>query len=217
VRDAAVKVKEGTAAYERDGVLFDEISYTWPVLACLENAALVNNSQLHLIDLGGSLGTSYYQNKAFLQSVQSLKWFVVEQANYIDVGKKEFENNQLQFSYSIDEVLGREKINCLLVSGSIQYFEKPKEWFEKLKGYNFESIVFDRTCFIEGKTRLTVQHVPKTIYPASLPCWFFNETEFINSFSDKYELVADFESVDENSRSIDSKKLYWKGFYFKLK
>ncbi len=32
---ARLKVKNGESAYERDSVLFDEIQYAWPLLACL--------------------------------------------------------------------------------------------------------------------------------------------------------------------------------------
>jgi putative methyltransferase (TIGR04325 family) len=141
----------------------------------------------------------------------------VEQAHYVDCGKNEFESEHLKFEYFVEDVIKEEKINCLLVSGSIQYFENPKEWFEKLQHYNFQFILFDRTSFIEGETRITIQTVPETIYPATLPCWFFNEAEFINSFNGKYELIEDFDSKDETTRSTDNKKMYWKGFFFKLK
>ncbi len=60
-----------------------------------------------------------------------------------------------------------------------------------------------------------IEVVPEHIYPASFPCWFFNEEEFLNFFLHKYELVADFNSSDENAITRDNKKLYWKGFFFK--
>jgi putative methyltransferase (TIGR04325 family) len=216
VKASALKVKEGKAAYERDGVIHNKINYSWPVLACLQHVALNSDKRLYLIDFGGSLGTSFFQNKRFLSNL-SLQWYVVEQAHYVDCGKKEFQNEYLIFEHTIEDVLDKETINCLLVSGSFQYLENPKEYIEKFKSYGFKYIIFDRTSFIEDKTRLTIQMVPESIYPASLPCWFFNETEFINSFNDQYELVADFDSNDGSTLSSDNKKLYWKGFFFRLR
>jgi len=216
VKASARKVKEGKAAYERDGVLHKRIDYSWPVLACLKNVALRSDNCLHLIDFGGSLGTSYFQNRKFLKSL-SLKWYVVEQTHYVDCGKEEFENEHLKFEHTIEDVLKKENINCLLVSGSIQYLENPVEYFEKFKNQRFEYIIFDRTSFIDHNTRLAIQMVPASIYPASLPCWFFNETEFINHFIDQYELVADFDSTDGSTWSSDNKKMYWKGFFFRLR
>src|SRR5215211_4348062 len=61
VKDSLLKVKNGEAVYERDSVLFDKIQYAWPLLACLENVALKDKGRLHLVDFGGSLGSSYYQ------------------------------------------------------------------------------------------------------------------------------------------------------------
>lgn len=216
VKASAIKVKEGKAAYERDGVLHNKIDYSWPVLACLENVALLSDKCLHLIDFGGSLGTSYFQNRKFLKSL-SLKWNVVEQPHYVDCGKAEFENEHLKFEHTIEDVLKNGTVNCLLVSGSFQYLENPGEYIEKFKNHRFKFILFDRTSFIDDETRLTIQMVPASIYPASLPCWFFNEQNFINHFIDQYELVADFDSTDGSTRSSDNKRMYWKGFFFRLR
>jgi putative methyltransferase (TIGR04325 family) len=215
VKASATKVKEGKAAYERDGVIHDKIGYSWPVLACLKNVALQNDNRLHLLDFGGSLGTSYFQNREFLKTL-SLKWYVVEQKHYVDCGKREFENEHLKFEYAIEDV-PKENINCLLISGSFQYLESPEEYIKKFKHHGFKYIIFDRTSFIDDKTRLTIQKVPASIYPASLPCWFFNEQEFLSKFLDQYELVADFDSTDGSTWSSDNKKMYWKGFFFKLR
>src|SRR6266702_290349 len=59
VRDALLKVKSGEAVYERDSVLFDEVQYSWPLLAGLLWIASCNGNRLHLLDFGGSLGSSY--------------------------------------------------------------------------------------------------------------------------------------------------------------
>jgi putative methyltransferase (TIGR04325 family) len=217
VRISAMKVKEGEAVYERDSVLFNKIEYSWPVLACLQNIALSKNRMLNVIDFGGSLGTSYFQNRAFLKRLTLLKWFVVEQRHYVECGKREFENSELKFEYTIDDVVSLQKIDCIVLSGVLQCLDKPKDWLAKIKAYRFDYILLDRTSFIEYDQRLMIETVPESIYHASFPCWFFNEKDLLDQFLPEYNLISDFKSADKSTTSKDNKKLYWKGFFFKRK
>ena len=45
-------MKNGEAVYERDSVLFDEIQYSWGLLAGLQKAALENDGKLCVLDFG---------------------------------------------------------------------------------------------------------------------------------------------------------------------
>jgi putative methyltransferase (TIGR04325 family) len=179
--------------------------------------AINNSNKLHLIDFGGSLGTSYYQNRSFLQQLDSIRWYIVEQPHFVECGKKEFETDVLKFSNSIEEILAIEKPACLLASGVVQCLEDPFSWIQKVLDFDFEYIILDRTCFIEGIKRLTIEVVPSSVYPASFPCWFLNEAELLSLFANSYELIADFESVDGETVTKDNKRIYWKGFLWKKK
>jgi putative methyltransferase (TIGR04325 family) len=217
-KNALLKVRNGEAVYERDSVLFDKIQYAWPLLTCLENIALNNNGSLSLIDFGGSLGSSYYQNRHFLKPLNFLRWIVVEQKHFVDCGKEEFKNDYLDFAYTIEEAMQRGKVNCLLLSGVLPYLPQPVEWIEKFCSYDFEYIVIDRTGFITADAHtLTIQNVPKEIYDASYPCWFFNERKFIELFSNKYEIISDFDDRVTPSVEVASGRCYWKGFFLKKK
>lgn len=219
VKDAALKVKNGEAVYERDSVLFDEVPYSETLITIFKNVAAENNGKLHVVDFGGSLGSSYFQNRLFLQDIKELKWSVVEQKHFIDCGKKYFEDTQLKFYYTIDEAINSEIPMVLLLSSVIQYFEKPYELIQKCIEYNFDYIVVDRTAFIENdKNRITVQVVPESIYKASYPAWFFNEKDFLNAFEKKYEVLSGFVSDLSKPLTIDKNaKAYWKGFVLKKK
>src|ERR1700686_2222088 len=63
VKISLQKVKNGEAQFERDSVLFDKIEYSWPLLAGLLWVASREGNRLNLVDFGGSLGSSYYQNR----------------------------------------------------------------------------------------------------------------------------------------------------------
>ena len=51
-----MQVKSGTAKFEIDGVLFDEIKYSWSATTYLIKIVLYSCSGLSLIDFGGGFG-----------------------------------------------------------------------------------------------------------------------------------------------------------------
>src|SRR3954462_15124415 len=87
VKSAVLKVKNGEAVYERDSVLFDKIEYSWPLLSALLWIALKKINELSVVDFGGSLGSSYFQNKMYLRTLKKLRWNVVEQKNFVEAGQ----------------------------------------------------------------------------------------------------------------------------------
>ncbi|MBI5140226.1 MAG: methyltransferase, TIGR04325 family [Candidatus Vogelbacteria bacterium] len=97
VRASIWKVKSGEAAYERDSILFNKVQYAWPVLSCLLYVATKNQDRLNVLDFGGSLGSSYYQNVKFLNHLLELRWNIVEQKKFVEVGRETFENDYLKF------------------------------------------------------------------------------------------------------------------------
>ncbi len=216
-KNALLEIKNGTAVYERDSVLFDQKQYSWPLLASLQNV-LLTDARLSVLDFGGSLGSSYYQNRGFLGPLEKVQWTIVEQGNFVDCGRANFEDEQLKFLYTIDECKTLYNPNVLLLSGVLQCIDTPFEWIKKLLALKIETVIIDRTAMIADSKRLTIQKVTEDIYKASYPCWFFNEGEFLNAFSAEYELLADFGSfADPDRESEDGKRMYWKGFILKRK
>ena len=213
VRDAALKVKNGEAVYERDSVLFDGIQYSWPLLAGLLWVASRNENRLNLVDFGGSLGSTYYQNIRFLDHLAALRWSIVEQPEFVACGKRDFENEHLKFYPDLDECMKDRHPDAILFSSVIQYIEKPYELLANVLRKGFPCILFDRTSFLEkGDDRLTVQKVPAEIYPASYPAWFFNLQKFHAFFEGEYDLVAEFDSFESfRLRDVSAQN---KGFIF---
>ncbi|MDR6782113.1 putative methyltransferase (TIGR04325 family) [Pedobacter africanus] len=220
-KNALLKVKSGEAVYERDSVLFDKKEYPFPLLSFLLHSALYKRRPLHILDFGGSLGSTYYQVREFLTPEVCSTWSVVEQEHYVAAGNTHFQDQQLKFYSSIEACMQDQQIDFVLLSSSVQYLEQPHAFLDKLTAYNFEFILFDRTAFHHGgNDRLTLQVVPPEIYPASYPSWFFNQEGFLNHFSDQYQLIADFSSyvAGEPILYIDNQPVaYSKGFYLKLK
>jgi putative methyltransferase (TIGR04325 family) len=193
-KTSLLKVKNGEAVYERDSVLFDEIQYSWPLLAGLQRVALENKGNLCVMDFGGSLGSTYYQNKEFLNTLNKLEWCIVEQKEFVDCGKKYFEDEQLKFYYTVEKCISDHKPDVLVLSGVLQYLEKPYEWIEKFIALKIPYIIIDRTTLVKSERDiLTVQNVPEGIYKASYPAWFFNIDRFIEQFKN-YATLASFDT-----------------------
>jgi len=216
VKQSALRVKNGQAAYERDSVIFEKIDYSWPLLALLLWLASQNNNKLNLIDFGGSLGTSYFQNINFLKHLVQLQWNIIEQKNFVDCGKKYFQDNNLKFFYTIEECIAEYNPKIILLSSVLQYLEKPYEFLKKIINLKFNYIIFDKTVFLaNGDDRLVVQRVPLKIYPASYPCWLFNLEKFINFFKGKYQLISDFDSPPCTTIKLNENTASYRGFCFK--
>jgi putative methyltransferase (TIGR04325 family) len=211
---ALLKVKNGEATFERDSVLFDKIQHAFPVLAGLLRAAQAHDGRLCVVDFGGALGSSYFQCRGFLQVVRRLEWLVVEQTAHVACGRKNFASEQLRFYNTAEESLTGHHPNALLLSSVLQYLPNPYEVLQKLLSHRISHVIIDRTAFLAGgRERLTVQHVPDSIYPASYPAWFFSETKFTATIeSAGYTLVADFPGTDDISP--EGEQAHFKGFVY---
>ncbi len=217
VRDALLKVKNGEAVYERDSVLFDKIQYSWPLLSALLWIALENDG-LNIIDFGGSLGSSYYQNIGFLKNVRNLKWNVVEQKSFVNCGKKLFENKELKFFYNVKDVFRESKPTTLLALSVLPYLKNPYGFIDEMMALDFKYIIFDRTSFLSNEDRLTIQKAPPEICEAIYPAWFFNEKKFLDILKSKYEMIAEFDSASWiDKKDLGDAQATEKGFIFKKK
>ena len=217
VRDATIKVKTGQAVYERDSFIFEEKQYSWALLAILMRIAAQHANSLKVIDFGGSLGSTYFQNKDFLHAANiQLNWRVVEQPHFVEAGNKDIASDELSFFSSLEAAAENFDADLILLSGVLQCVERPEAIIHACKQLSVSNILIDRTAFIDDTaSRITVQHVPEWIYQASYPCRFFNENAFIESFSDAYTCTLGFDSfADIPLITEDGKRIYWKGFYF---
>jgi putative methyltransferase (TIGR04325 family) len=212
VKSAALKVKDGYAVYERDSVLFSEIQYSYPLLSSLMWISAKNTGKLNVLDFGGSLGSTYFQNKLFLDSLPQTKWCIVEQPEFVKTGLEYFQDNKLSFFNSIEECTLKNEIHVVLLSSVLQYLEEPYKMLEQIRKTGIKYVIIDRTPFISGKNRITVQKVNPAIYKASYPCWFFNLESFLEFMGKDYKLITGFDALDR--ANIKSE---FKGFLFELK
>lgn len=215
-RTAGMKVKRGEAAYERDSVLFDQVQYSWGLLTGLQLGAARNAGRLSVMDFGGSLGSTYFQNLRFLERLPRFEWNIVEQAQFVRVGQADFQDEALRFHHSIDDCVKARRPNVAVLSSSLQYLPDPHAVLEEIIGHDFDVVILDRTPFIATeRDLLTVQTVPASIYQASYPAWFFSRKGLERHFEAGYDLLARTPSWCTSPAFINSAHLAsWEGVIF---
>jgi putative methyltransferase (TIGR04325 family) len=209
VKNSSLRVKNGLSAYERDSVLFENIEYSFPLLSGLLWIAAQNNGKLNVLDFGGSLGSSYFQNKLFLDSLSEVNWCIVEQPGFVSTGIEYFEDERLHFFFTIEECLASFDIDVVILSSVLQYMENPFGLLDRICSNGINNLIIDRTPFINGKDRITIQEVHPKIYRGSYPCWFFNKEKFLSGMPAEYKLILEFDALDK--ANIPSE---FKGFIF---
>lgn len=217
VKTATLKVKNGQAVYERDSILFNKIEYSWPLLANLLWIAGSNGNHLSVIDFGGSLGSSYFQNRLYLNRLKKVTWSVVEQPGFVAAGKKEIAGEQLDFFETTDAAqAAKGPHHVLLMSCVLPYIEKPFDLLKNLAGKNIPYIIIENTYFNTlPANRLTIQKVPPVFYDASYPAWFLNYDEVIMTLHEKYDMVAEY--TNDQFLYLKGEKIMYKGFIMHLK
>lgn len=214
VRTSLLEVKNGTATFERDSVLFYSEDYNWQLLSSLFFVAAKEEGKLEVLDFGGSLGSTYYQNRNFFDRLNYFHWSVIEQSHFVKIGKEEFASQNLSFYNEISDCLSERTINCLLLSSLLQYIEKPYDLLEDLIAYDLPYIVIDRMPFhSKDGDRICIQHVPPEIYNATYACHLLDVNKFLRFFEEKnYKLISEFDAIDGKGEDY-----HFKGYIFERK
>jgi putative methyltransferase (TIGR04325 family) len=190
VLSAMLQVKSGAAAQERDGFLLSEAEPNEPVLAVMRDMAARHAGHLKVVDLGGALGTSFFQAKQGLDNLSSLDWCVVEQLHYVEAGQRHIAGDGLWFSDECADALAKTEPHIVLISSSLQYFSEPFEVLAQIGKAGPQAIIFDRIPVSAlNQTSLTVQHVPKHIYKASYPMWIFSPDSLADKLTPRFHMA----------------------------
>jgi len=193
VAAAARAVRDGHAAYDQDGVTFTESSPDWPLTTILLAAAVKSGGKLSVLDFGGSLGNTRRRAKPLLEGLPETRWAVVEQPSLVDIGRREFQDEQLAFFDSPTEAVAKSACNVLLLGSVLQYLPTPWQTLHDLLGLApWQAVVVHRTPAWNRPERLAVQETPKCIYgvPVCYPSWVFNAGDLHAALSPFGRLIS---------------------------
>lgn len=189
VTAATRRVVRGEAVYERDSVVFDEIEYSWPLLAALLQVAAERGS-LRVADFGGSLGSTWRQNRRFFDRLTlPVAWRVVEQPGFVEIGRAEFTTPALSFHATLREA-GEGGVDAVLFASSLCYVSDPAQYLTQAAATGAPFLLIDRLPIIPGSTdRISVQTVTEPIYNASYPIRLFAEQTFLSRWLGQWRLI----------------------------
>jgi putative methyltransferase (TIGR04325 family) len=213
------RVKNGLVPYERDGIEYDQIKMNFPLLSTLLMLASQNGNKLTVLDFGGSLGTSYFQNRSFLKGIDRLDWCVVEQENYVNAGKKSFESDELHFYYTVKDCLQKHQPDIIIFNSVLQYISNPYLLLEEVLITEIPHLYFDYTAYFDqSEDRYTIQHVPPIYYgiDASYPCIFFSKPKMFQWLKKHYNLCFEFIS-EPDKYYLELMPFQYEGQLWKLK
>nr|MBC7612614.1 methyltransferase, TIGR04325 family [Pseudopedobacter sp.] len=198
VIQSSLKVKNGESAWERDGFNHDQVYYSWPLLSHLMLIAAKNNGNLSLIDFGGSLGTSYFQNRKFLQKLSKVTWSIIEQAHFVKAGNEKIAYESLDFFETIDLAFQKHKnYDTILINCVLPYLENPYEILNHIISFGFNTIILEDTYYNnDAEDRICVQSVDPVFYGSttSYPCRFLNYEKVKGTFLNNYEVLQEYDT-----------------------
>lgn len=195
VLKATLAVRGGQAAFERDSVLFSAPEPDTPLLEALNQVRAASDGALRVLDFGGSLGSVYWRLRHHVPTSAIRAWDVVEQPAFVEAGRNHVEAPPLRFFYSTQEATAAGAHDVLLCATALQYLEQPAQMLEEWHELRIPYLLLNNLpLHAEGPTRLRVQHVPPSIYPASYPVWFFNRAQFLRWLEPRFAIVREFPS-----------------------
>lgn len=212
VRHATRRVVEGKAAYERDSVLFHELHVPFHLVAGLLRSATQDGGRLNVIDIGGSLGSTYRQCRPFLAVLARIDWHIVEQPHFVAAGRAEFTSGELSFHEDVDSVPMSATPATFLLSSSLQYFQHPDGLLDALARRPARHLLVDRTPFTEGlNDRPCVQFASRTVYDGSYPCWIISRPRLLARLASHWRVVSEYCSPEGRNVMSDGTEFEFRG------
>jgi len=211
VVEATHRVVTGEAVYERDSITFTSPEYSWQILSGLMLAAASEHS-LRVVDFGGSLGSTFFQYRRFLQLLPQVEWSVVEQEAFIKAAQNHVHEPGLNFYGSFETALEETMPSLIYFGSSLQYLKNP---WATLKSATFSSaryLIIDRIPVTDlDENKITVQIVPPEIYPASYPAWLFSKHELLHYLEEDWEVLSEFQSLGGQTYASSGTPVTWWG------
>lgn len=192
VKQGLLQVQAGMGGFERDGVVLPQKEYDFPLLAALLHVA-ATRQRLHVVDFGGSLGSTYFQHRALLRDIPELTWQVVEQPHFVECGRETFADEVLSFRSSLQECFVSNQPNVILLSSVLPYVPEPYPLIRQVSACGADFVLVNRTPVLSpgNADLLAVQHVAFPEYRTSYPAWLLDRERLFDAFTPQYQLVVD--------------------------
>ena len=200
------------SGWVRDGYYFPEAKLDFEILSVL-SLHTAKTSKLRVLDFGGALGTTYFQNRRILEKFGiAFCWNIIEQPNFVREGKQILGSfNNLHFFESFKDATPSAS-DLVIFSSVLEYLEDPYRVLQEIMDWEVKplGIVIDRSPIdAVSSDKYVVQSVDESIHRAKLPLRILGQDRITEILSNGYSLISDWVS----STQPDSKSVA-KGLYF---
>src|SRR5258708_34138096 len=103
------------------------------MITTLLSACHQERNRLNVLDFGGSLGSSYFHNRGFLETVSDFNWSTIEQPQFVAAGRAHLASNELHFFEKIEDCARHFRPNLIVLSGVLQYLPDPWDKLQTLR------------------------------------------------------------------------------------
>ena len=194
---ATSEVLSGAATYEQDGKAFCGTPPPSNALNGLLLAAGLGSGRLNVLDFGGGLGSHFLRWRPFLSAIPQLRWHVLEQSNYTELGRALFKDvSNIEFHSRSESI--ESSIDAVLASSVLQYVDEPCVKLEMLLQFKSQIFILDRTLLGEQDLAM-VQSTPKRMGGTSYPVWILNKSRIFSRLENDYDCLTEFQGSDEVS------------------
>lgn len=205
---AAMEVIEGRAAFERDGVVFLDPEPRMPILETLKDLQ-ERRRHVRVLDFGGGLGSSYWQNVGHERST-STDWTIVERPALVSLAQQ-LPTHPITYTSDLEQALESE-FDIVIFSSVLQYLPDPHRVLRQVHASSCRTVLVDRTPQHAGALDIaTVQHTPAHIYTASYPAWIFGATSLEDALPD-WVISKRFPGIEPPMRTTSGMRFTWEGF-----
>lgn len=201
VQQAVINVLDGSYKYERDGTNFESLPPKNTLIDELNKEFFKNQT---ILDIGGGLGSLYINYKDIFSSA-GVNYIVLEQRNFCEVGKEIANKYHLDINF-IDNIDDLTYFDLVIISSTLQYFEKWDEFVKKVISKNPKNILIDRHPLSSKESKIFIQ-LNTNYYESEVtyPIHIVNQEKFENEFKD-YKIKKFWNS--------DFDPEYFKGYHF---
>ena len=151
-----------------------EITETRDYCVHLITALESSDKLINVLDVGGGIAASYFENKASNLFSENCKFIILENPQICDLGKELFKNND---RINFIEKLPKNKLifDIIHFGASLHYFENWEELINKLTKFNPKYFIFADLPAADNNSFVSIQNY----YGDKIPVHFWNLSEFI--------------------------------------
>tara|TARA_B100001109_G_C18842267_1_gene465078 strand:- start:168 stop:1838 length:1671 start_codon:yes stop_codon:yes gene_type:complete len=199
--------------FERDGSLLRKNTISHNQIYLILEMINKKKRGLNIIDYGGSLGSMYFKFKDIINQKHKNTWNIIEQESYVNIGKKNLDQDNLNFFKNID-TLKNKRIDLVMLCGTLQYLDEPDNILKKIFALKPEIILIEKLPIINNQdsNKIYIQKRGENSYPS----WIFTSSYVKFLFKkNNYNLYKNLKPEFEHNLFIKNEKINFCDFIYR--